>query len=167
MEYPSKYHCKAFFIIREHTMSMFRSSIRAFFVAALLATGLSANAQSQGNDSVKVVYHMSEGIPQASRAVNNIRNHLAADPKAKIVVVTHGLGIDFLLQGAVNQMDQPFAGAIGELAARGVEFRVCNNTLVSRKIDASKLAMESTIVPSGVSEVATLQAKQGYVYLRP
>lgn len=148
-------------------MSMFRSGIRAFFVAALLATGLSANAQSQGNDNVKVVYHMSEGIPQASRAVNNIRNHLAADPKAKIVVVTHGLGIDFLLQGAVNQMDQPFAGAIGELAARGVEFRVCNNTLVSRKIDASKLAMESTIVPSGVSEVATLQAKQGYVYLRP
>lgn len=148
-------------------MSMFRSSIRAFFVAALLATGLSANAQSQGNDNVKVVYHMSEGIPQASRAVNNIRNHLAADPKAKIVVVTHGLGIDFLLQGAVNQMDQPFAGAIGELAARGVEFRVCNNTLVSRKIDASKLALETTVVPSGVSEVATLQAKQGYVYLRP
>jgi uncharacterized protein len=148
-------------------MSMFRSGFRAFFVAALLATGLSANAQSQGNDNVKVVYHMSEGIPQASRAVNNIRNHLAADPNAKIVVVTHGLGIDFLLQGAVNQMDQPFAGAIGELAARGVEFRVCNNTLVSRKIDASKLAMESTIVPSGVSEVATLQAKQGYVYLRP
>ncbi len=148
-------------------MFMFRSSIRAFFVAALLATGLSANAQSQGNDIVKVVYHMSEGIPQASRGINNIRNHLAADPKAKIVVVTHGLGIDFLLQGAVNQMDQPFAGAIGELAARGVEFRVCNNTLVSRKIDASKLAMEATTVPSGVSEVATLQAKQGYVYLRP
>ena len=148
-------------------MSMLHSSIRAFFVAALLATGVSANAQSQGNDNVKVVYHMSEGIPQASRGINNIRNHLAADPKAKIVVVTHGLGIDFLLQGAVNQMDQPFAGAIGELAARGVEFRVCNNTLVSRKIDASKLAMETTIVPSGVSEVATLQAKQGYVYLRP
>jgi len=148
-------------------MSMFRSSIRAWLVASFLATGLSAHAQSQTNDNVKVVYHLSEGIPQASRAVNNIRNHLAADPKAKIVVVTHGLGIDFLLQGAVNQMDQPFAGAIGELAARGVEFRVCNNTLVSRKIDAAKLAMETTIVPSGVSEVATLQAKQGYVYLRP
>ncbi len=144
-------------------MSMFGSSIRAFLVAAMFATGL----QVQADDNVKVVYHMSEGIPQASRGINNIRNHLAADPKAKIVVVTHGLGIDFLLQGAVNQMDQPFAGAIGELAARGVEFRVCNNTLVSRKIDASKLAMETTVVPSGVSEVATLQAKQGFVYLRP
>jgi uncharacterized protein len=145
------------------SMSLFSSTIRSLFVAALLAVGVSA----QADDNVKVVYHMSEGIPQASRGINNIRNHLAADPKAKIVVVTHGLGIDFLLQGAVNQMDQPFAGAIGELAARGVEFRVCNNTLVSRKIDASKLAMETTVVPSGVSEVATLQAKQGYVYLRP
>jgi intracellular sulfur oxidation DsrE/DsrF family protein len=144
-------------------MSYFNASIRAFVMATFLLTAWQARA----DDPVKVVYHMSEGIPQASRAVNNIRNHLSADPKAKIVVVTHGLGIDFLLQGAVNQMDQPFAGAIGELAARGVEFRVCNNTLVSRKIDASKLAMEASIVPSGVSEVATLQAKQGYVYLRP
>ena len=82
-------------------------------------------------------------------------------------IVTHGLGIDFLLDGATNQMEQPFAGAIGELAARGVEFRVCNNTLVSRKIDASKVAMEAKIVPSGVAEVARLQAREGFVYLRP
>lgn len=116
---------------------------------------------------IKVVYHMSEGIPQASRAINNIRNHLAADPKAKIVVVTHGLGIDFLLDGATNQMDQPFAGAVSDLVGKGVEFRVCNNTLVSRKISADKLLMEAKVVPSGVAEVAKLQAKEGFVYLRP
>lgn len=116
---------------------------------------------------IKVVYHLSEGIPQASRAINNIRNHLAADPTAKIVVVTHGLGIDFLLDGATNQMEQPFAGAIGDLASKGVEFRVCNNTLVSRKIAADKLVMEAKVVPSGVAEVAKLQAKEGFVYLRP
>ena len=138
------------------------------FKAALLALFMVAAAPSQAADDViKTVYHLSEGIPQASRAVNNIRNHLAADPKAKIVVVTHGLGIDFLLDGATNQMEQPFAGAIGELAAKGVEFRVCNNTLVSRKIDASKVAMEAKIVPSGVAEVARLQAREGFVYLRP
>ena len=116
---------------------------------------------------IKVVYHMSEGIPQASRAINNIRNHLAADPKAKIVVVTHGLGIDYLLDGATNQMDQPFAGAVSDLVGKGVEFRVCNNTLVSRKISADKLLMEAKVVPSGVAEVAKLQAKEGFVYLRP
>ena len=132
---------------------------------ALLSAGLLAASLSWAQ--VKVVYHLSEGIPQASRAIGNIRNHLAAEPNTKIVVVTHGLGIDFLLDGATNQMDQPFAGAIGELAGRGVEFRVCNNTLTSRKIDKGRVAMEARVVPSGVAEVARLQAQDGFVYLRP
>ncbi|MEK7346403.1 MAG: DsrE family protein [Pseudomonadota bacterium] len=116
---------------------------------------------------IKVVYHLSEGIPQASRAIGNIRNHLVADPKVKIVVVTHGLGIDFLLDGATNQMDQPFVGSVSELVGKGVEFRVCNNTLTTRKIQADKLLMEVKVVPSGVAEVAKLQANEGFVYLRP
>lgn len=136
------------------------------FLLALAATTFftqSVLAQSP----IKVVYHLSEGIPQASRAIGNIRNHLAADPAAKIVVVTHGLGIDFLIDGATNQMEQPFAGSVADLAGKGVEFRVCNNTLVARKIDPSRLLMESKVVPSGVAEVAKLQAREGFVYLRP
>ncbi len=139
--------------------------IQATLLALALSTSLTVVAATDA--PVKVVYHMSEGIPQASRAINNIRNHLAADPTTKIVVVTHGLGIDFLLEGAVNQMEQPFAGAVADLAGKGVEFRVCNNTLVSRKIDASKVAMEAKVVPSGVAETARLQAREGFVYLRP
>ncbi len=131
--------------------------------ALLCMQPLAAGAE----EAIKVVYHLSEGIPQASRAINNIRNHLSADPKARIVVVAHGLGIDFLLDGATNQMDQPYAGAIGELANRGVEFRVCNNTLQARKIDPSKVVMEAKIVPSGVAEVARLQAREGFAYLHP
>ena len=133
------------------------------FFALLLGLCVAGMAFAQ----IKVVYHLSEGIPQASRAVGNIRNHLAADPTARIVVVTHGLGIDFLIDGATNQLDQPFAGSISDLANKGVEFRVCNNTLVSRKISADKLVMEAKVVPSGVAEVARLQAKEGFVYLRP
>jgi len=138
--------------------------LKSTLLALLAAVSLHATA---ADDVIKTVYHMSEGIPQASRGINNIRNHLAADPKAKIVVVTHGLGIDFLLEGATNQMEQPFAGAISDLVSKGVEFRVCNNTLVSRKIDPAKVAMEAKIVPSGVAEVAKLQAREGFVYLRP
>ena len=131
----------------------------------LLISGLLACTLSMAQ--IKVVYHLSEGIPQASRAIGNIRNHLNADPTAKIVVVTHGLGIDFLLDGATNQMDQPFAGSVSDLVGKGVEFRVCNNTLVSRKIPVEKVQMEAKVVPSGVAEVAKLQAKEGFVYLRP
>ena len=131
----------------------------------LLLTGLLVTSLSWAD--IKVVYHLSEGIPQASRAIGNIRNHLAADPKVKIVVVAHGLGIDFLLDGATNQMDQAFAGGVSDLANKGVEFRVCNNTLVSRKISTDKLLMEAKVVPSGVAEVAKLQANEKFVYLRP
>jgi intracellular sulfur oxidation DsrE/DsrF family protein len=139
-------------------------ALKTVFLALLLATSFQARA---ADDTIKTVYHLSEGIPQASRAMANIRNHLTADPKAKIVVVAHGLGIDFLLQNATNQMDQPFTGAIADLANQGVEFRVCNNTLTSRKIDPNRVAMEAKIVPSGVAEVARLQAREGFVYLRP
>jgi len=138
------------------------------FKALFLALGLSLSvAATAADEPVKVVYHMSEGIPQASRAINNIRNHLAADPSAKIVVVAHGLGIDFLLKDAMNQMEQPFGPAVADLAAKGVEFRVCNNTLTGRKIDVSRVLAEARVVPSGVAETANLQAKQGFVYLRP
>lgn len=143
--------------------ALFTTSL--IFLAGFFGMGTANTVQAK--DPVKTVYHMSEGIPQASRGLNNIRNHLSADPSAKIVVVAHGLGIDFLIGGAANQMEQPFAGAIADLANRGVEFRVCNNTLVSRKIDASKMAMEAKIIPSGVAEVANLQAREGFVYLRP
>mgnify|MGYP000125396685 FL=1 len=133
------------------------------FLALLMGLLLAGAALAQ----VKVVYHLSEGIPQASRAIGNIRNHLAADPTAKIVVVSHGAGIDFMLDGANNTQGQPFAGSVSDLANKGVEFRVCNNTLVSRKISADKLLMEAKVVPSGVAEVARLQAKEGFVYLHP
>jgi intracellular sulfur oxidation DsrE/DsrF family protein len=145
-------------------MFKFFIALKTTFLALLLATSFSAQA---ADGAIKTVYHMSEGIPQASRAMANIRNHLAADPTAKIVVVTHGLGVDFLLQNATNQMDQPFTGASADLAIQGVEFRVCNNTLTSRKIDPNRVAMEAKIVPSGVAEVARLQAREGFVYLRP
>ena len=148
-------------------MSKFLAALKTFMLGAMLAASLNAHAQAPAQPAVKVVYHLSDGIPQASRAISNIRNHLAADPTAKIVVVTHGLGIDFLLEGATNQMEQPFSGSVADLASKGVEFRVCNNTLVSRKIDASRLAMEASVVPSGVAEVARLQARESYVYLRP
>ena len=116
---------------------------------------------------VKVVYHLSEGLAQATRAMSNIRNHLEADPTAKIVVVAHGSGIEFLLEGAKDAKGQSYAGPIGELANRGVQFRVCNNTLVTRGIARDKVVLEASVVPSGVAEVAMLQAREGYVYLRP
>lgn len=114
----------------------------------------------------KVVYHMNDGAnPMA--ALNNIRNHLNASPKVKIVVVAHGPGIDFLLDGAKDKNGNPYDAVVQELVNRKVDFRVCNNTLEARKIDKKRVIPEASIVPSGVAEVSRLQAQEGYVYLKP
>ncbi len=116
---------------------------------------------------IKVAYHVNSGVETAAAILGNVRNHLNADPTAKIVLVTHGAGIDFLLDGAKDSKGREFSGMVSDLAGKGVQFRVCNNTLTSRNIDANKVSMEAKIVPSGVSEIARLQAKEGFVYLKP
>lgn len=126
-----------------------------------------AGATSAASEPVKAVYHLTMGIDEAQRGMGNIRNHLAADPSAKIIVVGNGNGIEFMLDGAKDRNGNPFDATIQDLKSKGVEFRLCNNTLVTRKIDKSKVIPEVTIVPSGVAEAARLQAREGFVYLRP
>jgi uncharacterized protein len=120
-----------------------------------------------GAQDIKAAYHVTTGIETASAALNNIKNHLDADPKARIVVVSNGQGIDFMLQDAKDSKGREFSSAVSTLVGRGVEFRVCNNTLTTRNIPPSKLLMEAKVVPSGVAEVAKLQAKEGFVYIKP
>lgn len=141
----------------------------SFIVSAALlpSVALAQSTPAQAQASVKTVYHLNEGLEQASRAMGNIRNHLNADPSAKITVVTHGRGIDFLLAGAKDVNGNAYEVAVQTLKGQGVQFAVCNNTLVTRKIDPKQVIDEASIVPSGVAEVARLQAREGFVYLRP
>ena len=132
-----------------------------------LAVALPAPAFAAGDGPVKVVYHVNENNAQALNALRNIRNHLAADPSAKIVVVTHAGGIQFLLDGALDANGAPFEAAVQELKAKGVDFRVCQFTLQRNNIDPKKVIPEATLVPSGVAEVSRLQFKEGFAYLRP
>lgn len=119
------------------------------------------------SEPVKVIYHLSDGIDQATRAMANIRNHLRAETDVKIVVVANGDGIRFLLAGAKERSGRPFDAAVAALIEQGVEFRACNNTLTAHEIPASALLPGVKLVPSGVAEVARLQAREGFVYLRP
>ena len=142
--------------------------MKKFFLASLMGMFLSTwAAMASATGEIKTVYHLNEGIEQAVAALRNVRNHLDADQSAKIVVVTHGKGIDFLLDGAKDKNGNPFDATVQTLKQRKVEFRVCANTLTTRKLDPSTVIPEATIVPSGVAEIARLQAKEGFVYLRP
>ena len=135
---------------------------------AFVAAGSISFAYASGKDDpVRVVYHFDSGFDQSTKGLRNIKNHLDVDPKTKIVVVAHAQGVQFLLDGAVNATGNPFNIPVEELAARGVEFRVCEITLKSNKIDAKKLLPQTKLVPSGVVEIGRLQAKEGFVYLKP
>jgi intracellular sulfur oxidation DsrE/DsrF family protein len=123
-------------------------------------------AYAAPGDPVKVVYHMNEGIERAPQMIRNIRNHLNADPKVKIVVVSHAAGINFL-RDAKDANGNPFEVAVQDLVGKGVEFRVCAQTLKSRNIDPKLVLEEAKLVPSGVAEVSRLQFQEGYAYLKP
>mgnify|MGYP001583433458 CR=1 FL=1 len=141
--------------------------IATLALAALAGGTLSGCATTKEEPQVKAVYHVNTDVNTVPAILNNVRNHMNADPKAKIVVVTHGPGINFLIQDAKDAQGREFSGMVSDLAGKGIEFRVCNNTLISRNINPDRLLMETRIVPSGVSEVARLQALEGYVYLKP
>jgi intracellular sulfur oxidation DsrE/DsrF family protein len=134
---------------------------------AVVVGNESAKPAQVSTAPVKVIYHVSEGSDQATNALRNIRNHLSADPTAKISVVTHANGIDFLLDGAKDKNGNDYVSNVQELVKRGVDFRLCRLTLERRNIDAKKVIEEARLVPSGIAEVARLQAREGYVYLKP
>jgi intracellular sulfur oxidation DsrE/DsrF family protein len=126
---------------------------------ALLSSGL---AWSQS----KVVYHISDAEAQALGGLRNVRNHLDIDPTAKITVVSHGNGVDFLMEGAKDKNGSLYAGHISALKSRGVTFEVCEITLKNRNLKSEQFLQEADFTPSGVVRIAKLQ-HQGYAYIRP
>ena len=146
----------------------FRSMLMSLSVAGIV--GLSGCATVDPKADVaedKVVYHINDTDEQAANALRNIGNHLEVNPKARIVVVTHARGVDFLFDGAKDKNGNPYNVRVEELKAQGVRFDVCQITLRNRKIDKSKFIPEATFVPSGVAEITRLQQREGYAYLRP
>ncbi len=136
-------------------------NLRQFLVATILAAAsLGAWAQD------KVIYHIDDMSLQALKGLRNIRNHLDTEPNTKITVVTHALGVDFLLEGAKDVNGSPFAGPVSALVARGVTFEICEITLKNRNLKREQFIQEANFTPSGVVRIAKLQLG-GQAYIKP
>jgi len=145
-----------------------RTAIAILGFALLAGCGTMGMTDPKANVAEdKVVYHVNDSKEQAANALRNINNHLEVNPKAKIVVVTHAQGVDFLFKEARDKNGNPYSVAVEELKERGVKFDVCEITLRNRKLDKSKFIPEAVFVPSGVAEITRLQQREGYAYLRP
>ena len=134
------------------------SQFLASIVISLAAMG--AWAQDQ------VVYHIDDSTTQALKGLRNVKNHIDTDPTAQITVVTHALGVDFLMDGAKDPNGSDFAGPVAALKARGVKFEVCEITLKNRGLKKEQFIEEADFTPSGVVRLAKLQ-KQGFAYIKP
>ena len=113
-----------------------------------------------------VTYRIDDTATQGLKGLRNIRNHLDTDPGAKITVVTHALGVDFLKNGAKDVNGSEYAGPVAALKARGVKFEICEITLKNRDLKKEDFLQEADFTPSGVVRLAKLQ-KQGYAYIKP
>ena len=148
-------------------------------IIASLSFSVMANSQSYGKQ--KVVYHVNyDNAKKQSGALRNIQNHINAvgADNLDIRVVMHGNGLSLILKPeALKEVpkfktanaNQEMSQKIDKLKLQGVSFKVCANTLKCRNVNIEEHlydASNADIVPSGVAELAHLQA-QGFSYLRP
>jgi intracellular sulfur oxidation DsrE/DsrF family protein len=134
----------------------------------LLLIGLSAPAWSGDRVTTgdRVVFHLDD-TSNARWAMLLANSYLDDSPNAKVVIVAYGPGIDFLLLDAQDKRGQPYDPAVLNLVEKGVEFRVCAETLSARQIAKEDVLDTAAIVPSGITEIVRLQSQEGYAYLKP
>ena len=144
-----RYHCKKKQI---ETMKKILLSTLIFICVSIAAKAQAHKVVVQLNTSDTLVWH---------GALKNISNlQTALGPNTQIELVAHGAGISILVDGKTTQKAK-----IVELAASGVLFKACENTIRERKIDRSTILTQAGTVPSGVAEVV-LKQEAGWAYLK-
>lgn len=111
--------------------------------------------------ALKIIFQLTSNDTLVHKAlVKQIKNALIAAPNAKIEVVCHNNGIEFLTISKTIE-----AKNIAELKGKGVEFAACENTLRDRKMLKTEIVSEAFFVPAGIIEVV-LKQEEGWRYLK-
>jgi intracellular sulfur oxidation DsrE/DsrF family protein len=172
-------------------MSKIKSPSRRGFLGALAVSGatIAASRAAAAPDKLNLselkketdiacLYHCDFGDPNRfGQLLTNMNNHLSVyefdNMRVKLVIVTHGAGVQFFLDGltdtpwANNKIDPELYKRFTGLTKFGVEAYLCEITFKRNKIDLAKAKQDSFLkfVPSGVATVAELQAK-GFGYIK-
>jgi intracellular sulfur oxidation DsrE/DsrF family protein len=113
-----------------------------------------------------VVIQVDQDNPQRwGLALNNVQNMLdyMGSDKIQIIVVGFGPGLKMLLAHS------PDAKRIESMAAEGVEFDACHNTMtaMARKLGHMPVLLpQPVIVPAGVIRIVQLE-QHGFAYIKP
>lgn len=130
-----------------------------FLSFAMLLFALPLTAQRKQH---KIVFQFTNATDtlQQKAFTNQLNNLTAHWPKAKIEVVVYNQGLEYLMTNKTQH-----AEAIKQLAAKGVRFLVCENTMRKRKITKEDLLPEAGTVPAGIAEIVEKQEK-GWSYIK-
>ncbi|MFY8082918.1 MAG: DsrE family protein [Rubrivivax sp.] len=139
-------------------------TLRGLWAASALSLAALCAPTARAQD--RVTYHIDDAATQGLKGLRNIRNHLDTDPSARITVVTHANGVDFLMEGAKDANGSAFAGPVAALVARGVKFEICEITLRNRNLRKEQFIQEAEFTPSGVVRLTKLQIA-GAAYIKP
>lgn len=109
-----------------------------------------------------VIEVTAEAAPQWESVLNNVENlqkAFAPEP-TEVEVVAHGKGLAMLQKNNAAQAER-----MSRIAAAGVKFAACENTMRRMKVQKSDLFDFVVTVDSGVAEVVRKQ-EAGWAYLK-
>ncbi|MGC9155554.1 MAG: DsrE family protein [Ferrimicrobium sp.] len=119
------------------------------------------NTNQSSDTKLEVVIQLDtpdqEGWQQVLRQIENL---LAEDDSASVEVVCSGRGTDLIRRDTTHLSIE-----LNNLAARGISFVACNNSLRQRSIREDELFPFVTIVPSAIGELIRAQ-RDGKAYLK-
>lgn len=114
------------------------------------------------NQQHRVVFEIaSDDKEQWTALLNNVENLQKAFGPCKVQteVVAHGKGLGLLTK------DSPVAERLEKIAATGVLFAACENTMKRKNVTKEQLLPSATTTDSGVAEVVRKQA-EGWAYIK-
>ncbi len=134
----------------------------ALLTLALVIVALTAHAADKSVEH-RVVFEVTmEGEKQWTGVLNNVENiqkSLGAE-STEIEVVAHSNGL-----GLVLKTNEALAERMKKIAATGVVFAACENTMKKKEVTKDDLLPFVTSVDSGVSEVVRKQ-EAGWSYIK-
>jgi uncharacterized protein len=127
------------------------------FAFGILLTSFASQAQtSVSTKKHKVVFQLTSADTITHKnLVRQLENLKAAAPNAKVEVVCHNDGIQFLRTATTKQSEK-----ISELSQAGIDFVACENTMKQRKISREELTASCRTVQAGILEIMMKQEKK-------
>jgi hypothetical protein len=152
-----------------------KAALAAFIIAAGTSQTILADDAPSPYGSAKVDMHDMEPAdtvfdvnyddPTNLNILYNFVKNTKKVTNGKVIVVTHGPELRTFARENYEKY-QGIIDKMAELAADGVEFKMCNNAMKAAGYEPSDMHGFITVVPAGFPEIAYWQAK-GYRYINP